>query len=88
MNLLNKHNRILDERAIRTYDTKVLEGKLGLGNEKFDPNGIARLRLVKSGKIFDDNIEILAGLKDGDTIITHPKAGLKDQYKVTVEVKK
>ena len=42
MNLLNKHNRILDERAIRTYDTKVLEGKLGLGNEKFDPNGIAR----------------------------------------------
>lgn len=51
-----------------------------------DGNQIARLRLVKTGKRFQDRIEILSGLREGDVIITNPQEGLKDRQKVNVEV--
>jgi multidrug efflux pump subunit AcrA (membrane-fusion protein) len=52
-----------------------------------DDNHIAHLRLVKTGKIFNDRLEILVGLQNGETIITNPKPGLKDRSRVTVEIK-
>ena len=47
---------------------------------------IAHLRLIKTGKKFEEKIEVLAGLNEGDMIIVNPKPGLKDGYKVKVEV--
>ncbi len=52
-----------------------------------DSDNIAVLRLIKTGKIFEDEIEVLAGLLEGDRIIINPKTGLKDRYKVKVGVK-
>ncbi len=34
-----------------------------------DPSQIARLRLIKTGKIYGERIEVLSGLKDGEKII-------------------
>lgn len=42
-----------------------------------DQDGIARLRLVKTGKTYQDRIEVLSGLKAGDRIVT------KDVERVT-----
>ena len=49
-----------------------------------DDQRTAHLRLVKSGRQFDDKIEILSGLNSGDIVIIDPKPGLKDRYIVTV----
>ena len=35
-----------------------------------DSGGIARLRLVKTGKVYDGRVEILAGLSEGERIVT------------------
>jgi RND family efflux transporter MFP subunit len=35
-----------------------------------DPQNIARMRLVKTGDTYGDRVEILAGLSDGDRIVT------------------
>jgi multidrug efflux pump subunit AcrA (membrane-fusion protein) len=52
-----------------------------------DDNQIAHLRLVKTGKTFDDHLEVLAGLLGGEVIIINPKPGLQDRSRVTVEIK-
>jgi RND family efflux transporter MFP subunit len=52
-----------------------------------DDNQVAHLRLVKTGKTFDDQLEILVGLQGGEVIITTPKPGLQDRSRVTVEIK-
>lgn len=41
-------------------------------------NGHARLRLVKTGRIRGDQIEILAGLTAGETVVVAPPAALRD----------
>lgn len=49
----------------------------------------ARLRLVRSGSRFDSQLEILTGLKDGDTIITRSDIPLHDgQPIITQEPKR
>ncbi|MCI0490500.1 MAG: efflux RND transporter periplasmic adaptor subunit [Blastocatellia bacterium] len=35
-----------------------------------DSKGIARLRLIKTGKVYDGRVEILAGLNEGERIVT------------------
>lgn len=45
----------------------------------------AILRLIKTGKTFKDKIEVSAGLRQGDKIISSPPNGLKDGYNVRVE---
>jgi RND family efflux transporter MFP subunit len=47
-------------------------------------DGQAILRLVKSGKRFDDEIEILSGLEPGESIIMNPPAALRDGQPFTV----
>jgi RND family efflux transporter MFP subunit len=51
-----------------------------------EEGGVARLRLVKTGKTFDDGIEILAGLASGDRLIQNNPSQWKDGQ--SVEVKK
>jgi multidrug efflux pump subunit AcrA (membrane-fusion protein) len=52
-----------------------------------DESQTAHLRLIKTGKAFGDQLEILAGLLEGEVIIANPKPGLKDGSRVTVEIK-
>ena len=52
-----------------------------------DESQTAHLRLIKTGKVFGDQLEILAGLQEGEVIIANPKPGLKDGSRVTVEIK-
>lgn len=40
--------------------------------------GRAGLRLVKTGAVRGDRVEVLAGLADGDRIVTNPPAGLRE----------
>jgi hypothetical protein len=39
---VSEYNKRLDRRTVSTFDAKILEGKLGPHNEKFDPNGTAK----------------------------------------------
>lgn len=56
-----------------------LEQVFTVGKDSF-----VRMRLVKVGKIFGNNLEILTGLRQGDTIIVDVPNGLKDGYKVEI----
>ena len=50
-----------------------------------DAAGTAQLRLIKTGKAFGDQLEVLSGLQGGETIIINPPPGLIDRSKVNVE---
>ena len=62
----------------KPYGTKVeSDTKPSKEEEKFEcvfvnENGVAKLRVVKTGIQDDTNIEIISGLKEGDKIITGP----------------
>lgn len=47
-----------------------------------DQSGVARLRLVKTGSRHGDRVEILAGLTDGEQIVSEAVASLKDGTRV------
>jgi multidrug efflux pump subunit AcrA (membrane-fusion protein) len=47
-----------------------------------DQSKTARLRLVKPGKVMGDRVEILAGLSDGERIVTAGGVRLSDGAKV------
>ena len=49
-----------------------------------DGDGIARLRMVKTGKESGDKTEILSGLRQGDTIVVAKTNQLKDGVKVAM----
>ncbi len=43
----------------------------------------AQLRLIRRGRLFQDGVEVLAGVGVGDTVIVKPPPGLRDQDPVT-----
>ena len=47
-----------------------------------DQSGVARLRLVKTGKSFDEKIEVLSGLNDGDEIVVDGLSAVQDGSRV------
>jgi RND family efflux transporter MFP subunit len=47
-------------------------------------NGTARLRLVKTGKRFGDEIEVLSGLAQGERFVSEGASGLSDDQSVSV----
>ena len=47
-------------------------------------SGKARLRLVRTGKIFPDGVEILSGLSEGDTVVLTNPAALVDGQSLEV----
>ncbi|HEU4710082.1 MAG TPA: efflux RND transporter periplasmic adaptor subunit [Pyrinomonadaceae bacterium] len=47
-----------------------------------DQSGVARLRLVKTGRIFGDRIELLSGLNDGEQIVSEGIPSLRDGVRV------
>lgn len=48
-------------------------------------NGRAQLRLVKTGAIRGERIEILAGVDDGEQVVVNPPAGLRDGQLLEVQ---
>ena len=47
-----------------------------------DQSGVARLRLVKTGRTVGDRIELLSGLNDGEEIVSEGIASLRDGVRV------
>ena len=47
-----------------------------------DQSGLARLRLIKTGRAFGDNVEILSGLNGGEQIVIEGPATMQDGTRV------
>jgi multidrug efflux pump subunit AcrA (membrane-fusion protein) len=47
-----------------------------------DENGIARLRLIKTGKTFGERVEVLAGLSEGERIVTTRVGDVSDGSRI------
>jgi RND family efflux transporter MFP subunit len=47
-----------------------------------DQSGIARMRLVKTGKIYADRVEVLSGLTEGEQIVVDGVAAVNDGSRV------
>jgi len=47
-----------------------------------DQSGIARLRLIKTGKSFGERVEVLSGLKGGEQIVIDTGAAIQDGTRV------
>ena len=43
-----------------------------------DPAKIAHMRLIQTGKPYDDRVEVLSGLSEGDQVIVEPLSAVKD----------
>ncbi|MBU0973192.1 MAG: efflux RND transporter periplasmic adaptor subunit [Proteobacteria bacterium] len=56
---------------------QVLQGQL-TGYFLVDDGGIARFRLMRTGRHFKDNIEIISGMKPGIRYLVSPPAGVRD----------
>lgn len=52
-----------------------------------DQSGVARMRLIKTGKILGDRVEVLAGLNDGEQIVSEHPEVLKDGMRVREAIK-
>jgi multidrug efflux pump subunit AcrA (membrane-fusion protein) len=48
-------------------------------------DGVAHLRLVKTGRRYGDRVEVLAGLNDGERVVTGRLDALRDGLRVTQE---
>ncbi len=49
-----------------------------------DSENIAHFRLIRLGRTFGDNVEVLSGLKEGDRYVIRPFPGLEDGARVDV----
>jgi multidrug efflux pump subunit AcrA (membrane-fusion protein) len=47
-----------------------------------DQSGIARMRLVKTGKPYSDRVEVLSGLREGEQIVVDSVAVVNDGSRV------
>src|SRR5262245_46733023 len=47
-----------------------------------DDTGVARLRLIKTGKIYGESVEALSGLSDGERILVDGVANVRDGVKI------
>ena len=60
---------------------QVIQGQL-TGYFMVDDKDIARFRLMRTGRHFKDQLEVISGLKSGTRYVVSPPAGLKDGMKV------
>ncbi len=64
--------------------TAVLERGQLTGLYVIDDNAVAHFRLIRLGKTFQDRVEVLSGLKEGDRFVAEPDPKLMDGAKVQV----
>jgi RND family efflux transporter MFP subunit len=73
---VGQHNQLLVPRTII-----VSHGQL-TGLYLVDPEGIAHFRLVRLGRVFQDSVEVLAGLEEGDRYVLEPPPTMVDGARV------
>jgi multidrug efflux pump subunit AcrA (membrane-fusion protein) len=61
----------------------VYQGQL-TGVFALDKNNVARFRLIRTGRSFSDQMEVLSGLKNGDRLVVKPDHAISDGVKVEV----
>ncbi|MCK4603604.1 MAG: efflux RND transporter periplasmic adaptor subunit, partial [Deltaproteobacteria bacterium] len=64
-------------------DAVVSHGQL-TGLYLVDSENIAHFRLIRLGRTFGDNVEVLSGLKEGDRYVIRPSPRLEDGARVDV----
>jgi multidrug efflux pump subunit AcrA (membrane-fusion protein) len=47
-------------------------------------NGIAKERNIVIGNVYDDMLEVLQGVKEGEQVVVNGQNNLKDNYRVSV----
>jgi multidrug efflux system membrane fusion protein len=70
------------KQALTIARAAVVERGQLVGVYVIDANGIARLRLIQTGKTFNDRVEVLSGLSDGERIAIDHIEALNDGSKV------
>ncbi len=75
---MGQQNQILIPRS-----AIVSHGQL-TGLYMVDPEGIAHFRLVRLGRVFQDSVEVLAGLEKGDRYVLEPPPTMVDGARVEV----
>jgi multidrug efflux pump subunit AcrA (membrane-fusion protein) len=69
-------------QAITVPGKAVIERGQLIGVQVVDQEGIARLRLIKTGKIYGDRVEVLSGLTEGEQIVVDGLAAVNDGTRV------
>jgi len=81
--LYGKARFISGQRQALTVPQKAItqRGQL-VGVFVVDQSGIARLRLIKTGKSLGDRVEVLSGINDGEQIVSEDPASIQDGTRV------
>lgn len=66
------------KQAITIPQKAIIERGQLVGVYVVDQSGVARLRLIKTGKQYGDRVEVLAGIKDGDLIVVDNVEAVSD----------
>jgi membrane fusion protein, multidrug efflux system len=70
------------KQAMVVPRTAVVERGQLAGVFVVDDASVARLRLVKTGKSYGENVEVMSGLSDGERIVVDGVANVKDGVKI------
>ncbi|MCB1234249.1 MAG: efflux RND transporter periplasmic adaptor subunit [Verrucomicrobiae bacterium] len=74
-----------DRRALRVPESAVIaRGQMDYVFVAAD-DGVARLRIVRTGEARDGAVEILAGLDGGEAVVTDPPAELRDGQPLSIK---
>jgi RND family efflux transporter MFP subunit len=76
------HFPVGQRRVITVPQKAIVERGQLIGTYVVDDAGIARLRLIKTGKKVGDRTEVLAGLNEGDRIVSSGVEAVSDGAKV------
>jgi membrane fusion protein, multidrug efflux system len=81
--LYGKARFVMGQRKILSVpQTAVVQQGQLAGVFVVDQSGVARLRLVKTGRIVGDRVELLSGLNDGEEIVSEGIGSLRDGVRV------
>jgi multidrug efflux system membrane fusion protein len=69
-------------QAITVPQTSIVQRGQLVGLYAVDPDGVAHLRLIKTGKTYADRIEVLSGLNEGDRIVIDHVSEISDGARV------
>lgn len=71
-----------ERNSIRIHKRAIVTRGQLTGVYKVDAENIARFRLVRTGRVFDDRVEILSGMKDADRYLVSPGPEAADGLRV------
>jgi multidrug efflux pump subunit AcrA (membrane-fusion protein) len=86
--LYGKARFVVGQRKILSVpQTAVMKQGQLVGVFVVDQSGVARLRLVKTGTIIGDRVELLSGLNEGEEIVSEVIPSLRDGTRVRAAAK-